>query len=236
MTDPRPLRAATEHAIEVPRTARYYTIGDESGTVRELWFVLHGFGQLAAAFSQYFGDLADGQRLVIAPEALNRYYAATASVPASERPVGATWMTRENRENEIRDYVRYLDLLHDEISKRHSRARTFVVGFSQGGATAARWAQRGRSRIARLILWGATVPPDTDLSAGPAAFREARLTLVLGRRDHYVTASSLAAERARLTVAGVPFDVVEYEGGHSIRRSVLLDVARVAPEGRAMEH
>jgi predicted esterase len=234
MTEPRPLRAATERTIEVPRTARYYTIGDERGTVHELWFALHGFGQLAGEFAQYFADLADGQRLVIAPEALNRYYAASASVPASERPVGATWMTREDRENEIRDYVRYLDLLHDEVSKRHPRAHTVVVGFSQGGATAARWAQLGRSHIARLILWGATVPPDADLSAGPAAFCGARLTFVIGRRDHYIPAPSLDAEQARLTAAGVPFEVVQYEGGHSIKRSVLLDVARTSP-GRSID-
>jgi predicted esterase len=229
MTDPHPLRTATEHAIEVPRTARYYSIGDETGAVEELWFVLHGFGQLAGEFVRYFGDLADGRRMVIAPEALNRYYSASTSVPASERPVGATWMTREDRQNEIRDYVRYLDLLHDEVAKKHPNARTIVVGFSQGGATAARWAQLGRSNIARLIMWGATVPPDADLEAGPAAFRGARLTIVIGRKDQYISAASLNAERARLTAAGVGFDVVEYDGGHSIKRAVLLDVARASP-------
>ena len=226
MTEPRPLRTVSERTIEVPRTARYYMIGgDESGAVDELWFVLHGFGQLAAEFAQYFGDLANGRRLVIAPEALNRYYVASASVPASERPVGATWMTREDRENEIRDYVRYLDLLHDHVARKHPRAKTAVVGFSQGGATAARWAQRGRTDIARLILWGATVPPDADLGAGPAAFRGARLTFVIGRRDQYISVASLDAERARLTAAGLSFDVVDYDGGHSIKRAVLVDVA-----------
>ncbi len=229
MIDPRPLRTAIEHTIEVPRTARYYTIGDASGALEEMWFVLHGFGQLAGQFAHYFADLANGRRLVIAPEALNRYYTASTSVPASERPVAATWMTREDRQNEIRDYVRYLDLLHDEVATKHPRARTVVVGFSQGGATAARWAQLGRSRIARLILWGATVPPDADLALGPAAFRGARLTFVLGRRDHYVDAAGLDAERRRLTAAGVNFEVVEYDGGHSIKRAVLLDLAATLP-------
>lgn len=158
MSDPRPLRTANEHTIEVPRTARYFTLGDDGDAIEELWFVLHGFGQLAGAFVQYFGDLADGPRMVIAPEALNRYYVASTSVPASDRAVGATWMTREDRQNEIKDYVRYLDLLHGEITKAHPGVRTIVVGFSQGGATAARWAQMGRAPIHRLILWGATVP------------------------------------------------------------------------------
>jgi predicted esterase len=229
MTQPRPLRTGIEHTIEVPRTARYYTIGDERGAIEELWFVLHGFGQLAGVFAHYFADLADGRRLVIAPEALNRYYTASASVPASERPVAATWMTREDRENEIRDYVRYLDLLHEQVAKKHPRARTVVVGFSQGGATAARWAQLGRSPLERVILWGATVPPDADLGSGPATFRGAQLTIVIGRRDHYIDAAGLEAERRRLEAAGVSFTVVEYEGGHSINRAVLLAVASTSP-------
>ena len=42
--------------------------------VREVWFVLHGFGQLSPYFIRHFGVLADGTRLIVAPEALNRFY------------------------------------------------------------------------------------------------------------------------------------------------------------------
>jgi predicted esterase len=224
VTEPRPLRPAIERTIEVPRTARYYVLGAEGGDVAELWFVLHGFGQLARDFIHYFGVLADERRLVIAPEALNRYYSASASVPAKDRPVGATWMTREDRENEIKDYVRYLDLLHSAIAASHPEARTTVVGFSQGGATASRWAIHGSAKIDRLILWGATVPPDANLDKRGATFRDAHLTLVVGRKDQYVDASALAAERARLADAGVAAEIVEYDGGHSINRAVLLDL------------
>jgi predicted esterase len=227
MTDPRPLRKPSEQTIEVPRTARYYTLGADDPKIEELWFVIHGYGQLAGEFISYFGDLTDGRRIVVAPEALNRYYAASTSVPANERAVGATWMTREDRTNDIKDYVRYLDRLHGHIASAHPGARTIVVGFSQGGATAARWAQRGQAEIDRLILWGATVPPDADLAAGPATFRGARLTFVVGARDQYISETALNTEQDRLASAAVPFDVVRYDGGHSIKRSVLLEVAGV---------
>src|SRR4051812_39566728 len=224
MTEPRPVRSAQERTIEVRRTARYYALGDESTTIEEIWFVLHGFGQLAGEFVQYFADLADGRRLVIAPEALNRYYLTSTSVPASERPVGATWMTREDRENEIKDYVRYLDLLHRRIAADHPHARTVVVGFSQGGATAARWALQGTTSLSRLILWGATLPPDADLASVNAKLRGASLTLVVGNRDQYISPAAVAAERERLTAAGVRFDLVEYDGGHSIKRGVIAEL------------
>jgi predicted esterase len=218
-------RRAAPHAhhIRVQRTARFYTLGGSSFSPRHVWFVLHGFGQLAGQFITYFGDLAADDTLVIAPEALNRYYlVGHEHTPARDRPVGATWMTREDRESEIADYVEYLDALYDEMAAAPARAgaRVSVIGFSQGAATAARWAAHGRATLARVVLWGGLLPPEMDLTRGQSAIRGARLTLVAGSRDQYVDAAALAAERARLDAAGVQYDVLEFEGGHAINRSV----------------
>jgi predicted esterase len=225
MSAPRPLVDPSERHIEVPRHARYYVLGDESAVVNEIWYVLHGFGQLAGGFIRYFADLAEGPRLVVAPEALNRYYTADLSVPAHERAVGATWMTREDRDTEMRDYIRYLDLLHERFAADHSAARTVVVGFSQGGATAARWAARGASTIDRLILWGATLPPDLDVNGGKGIFSGAPLTLVIGEKDQHIHSDALERESTRLDAAGIPFDLVRFDGGHSIKRAVLKQLA-----------
>jgi len=207
------------HHLRVQRTARYYTLGGEGGAIRTIWFALHGYGQLAGEFIRYVAELADDETLVVAPEAMNRFYLANVDkIPARDRPVGATWMTREDRESEIADYVEYLDTLFDELG--NGSARVNVIGFSQGAATATRWATHGRSRIDRLILWGGLVPPDSDLSKGHSALRHVQLTLVLGRRDHYVDDSMLAAEQARLDAAGIPYSVIRFDGGHAISRGV----------------
>ena len=223
MTKPRPIRTSTEHTIEVPRTARYYVMGDTVGG--DLWIVLHGFGQLAGDFIEYFAELNDGSRVVVAPEALNRYYTAALSVPSAERPVGATWMTREHREAEMRDYVRYLDLLHAELAAQLRPRRTIVVGFSQGGATASRWVVQGATPVHSLVLWGATLPPDLDLAAGRARLTASRLKLVIGRTDQYIAPEATAREAARLESAGIPFELIGYEAGHSIKRAVLKELA-----------
>jgi predicted esterase len=231
MPRPRPIRTATEHAIEVPRTARYYVLGDAAAPGGELWIVLHGFGQLAGDFVEYFTGLNDGRHVVVAPEALNRYYTQPVSVPSADRHVGATWMTKEHREAEIADYVRYLDLLHAELAAKLRPRRTVLVGFSQGGATATRWAVQGTTTFHSVILWGATLPPDVDLSSVNERLRGARLRLVIGRTDQYISAEALAAERSRLDAAGVDHEVIEYEAGHSIKRAVLTDLAsRIAAE------
>ncbi|MGH7616954.1 MAG: alpha/beta hydrolase [Gemmatimonadaceae bacterium] len=218
-------RRASPHAhhIRVPRTARFYTLGGGSFTPRDVWFVLHGYGQLAGQFIRYFAGLANDDTLVVAPEAMSRFYLVNPDAkPARERPVGATWMTREDRDSEIADYVEYLDALHDEVASAPVRdgARVNVLGFSQGAATATRWAAHGHADVSRVVLWGGLLPPDTDLSRGQAAVRGARLTLVVGSRDRYIDAAALAAERSRLDAASVSYDVIEFEGGHAINRAV----------------
>lgn len=209
--------------MRVLRTARYYTLGGAGAATRTVWFVLHGYGQLAGDFIRFFSDLAIDDALIVAPEAMNRFYlVGVDKAPARYRPVGATWMTREDRESEIADYVEYLDTLFDDIaaSAVGAGAQVNLVGFSQGTATATRWVTHGKARIDRLILWGGLMPPEADLSRGPVALRGARVTLVAGTRDQYVDEAALAGERARLDAAGIPHDVIPFDGGHAISRSV----------------
>jgi predicted esterase len=188
-----------------------------------VWFVLHGYGQLAADFIRFCSDLATDDALVVAPEAMNRFYLVSVDkAPARYRPVGATWMTREDRDSEIADYVEYLDMLFDDVATAavDAGARVNVLGFSQGTATATRWVTHGRARIDRLVLWGGLMPPETDLAGGTASLRGARLTLVVGSRDQYVDDAAMAGEQARLDAARIPHEVIRFEGGHAISRSV----------------
>lgn len=215
------------HHIRVIRTARFYTLGGGSFSPRDVWFVLHGHGQLAGEFIRFFSDLANDQTLVVAPEALNRYYVTDISkAAAKDRRVGASWMTREDREAEIEDYIDYLDALYEEVAAGPMRegARVNVIGFSQGAATATRWAADGRASIDRLVLWGGLMPPDTDLSRGVGAIRGARLAIVAGTRDHYVTADALSAERSRLDAAGIAYELLTFDGGHVISRGVFPQI------------
>ena len=104
--------AVQEHRLVTTRRARYYTIGGDGGEPQldDVWVVLHGQGQRASVFLKYFESIAAPNRLIVAPEALNRHYIAPgASGKAADAEVGTTWMTRMDRENEIADYVDFLD-------------------------------------------------------------------------------------------------------------------------------
>ena len=229
MEHERPEAVIEEHRIVVPRTARYYTLGPTHGFPREVWIVCHGFGQLAARFLQSFAPLDDGTRLIVAPEALSRYYLdSIAQRRGQEAPrVGATWMTKEFRDAEIADYVGYLDLVATEIRHHLTGAspRFVVLGFSQGTATVARWLGASDFRADELILWGGQIPPELEASEWAGRLHGAGITLVAGNEDNYITPKVLAAEAEKLSEAGVPHHVVRFEGGHAIDAATLVTLA-----------
>lgn len=200
-----------EHSLITSRTARYFTLGAPQRAT-DLWFVCHGYGQLAARFLERFRPLETPQRSIVAPEGLSRFYL---SESPSERRVGATWMTREDRLHEIEDYVRYLDAVYSKVAA--GKPIVTALGFSQGTATVCRWAGLGSSRIDRLILWGGEVPPDLDLGR----LRVPKLLLVYGTRDEFFTPKVVAANEARLREHGVPYELLSFDGGHVIDEGTL---------------
>lgn len=192
--------------------------------------MLHGYGQLAAQFIEVFSALDDGTRLIVAPEALNRFYVVSVdAAPAADRPVGATWMTREDRDNEIADYVAYLDAVAREVLGRLRNSspepRIVVFGFSQGAATAVRWIASGSIPLTHLVLWGGFLPPEIDSEERARVLREFTPFLVIGSRDRYVSSERLSEEEARFQRVGVRHRLIRYEGGHGVALSALRDVA-----------
>jgi predicted esterase len=220
-----PKTGAIEHHLKVERTARYWTLGTPE-SAEEVWLVLHGYKQLARRFIRRFKPIDNGLRLIVAPEALSRFYVSqeqgrhgVASV------VGATWMTREDRLNEIRDYVGYLDQLVVRIEGETGKVPLTVVGFSQGVATAARWAISGSRAPSRLILWGDFSPPDIDLELARQRLESVELIMVRGTEDRALSPQLKQEEDERLREGGIDYRTISYPGGHDIDEQTLLTLA-----------
>jgi predicted esterase len=212
------------HTLPTTRTARYYTLGG-GGPTEEVWVALHGYGQRADRFLGAFEAVTAPGRIVVAPEALSRFY----TDGAHER-VGASWMTREDRDAEIADYVAYLDGVLDDARARSGTDETAaltVLGFSQGATTAARWLALSphlaarRPRADRLVLWGSGPPHDLDLEDARPWLSAVDLTLVVGDQDAYATPERVAEMETALHEADVPHRLVRYPGGHRIEPDVL---------------
>ena len=210
------------HLMEVTRTARYHTFGPLEGPLEELWYALHGYGQLAARFGHVCRGLATPKRLVVAPEGLSRFY-----LQGTDGQVGASWMTRDLRAREIDDTLGFLGALDEHLRGGDRRAaRVQLLGFSQGGAAAARFCILGAIEVERLILWSAGFPPDLDQDLARKRLAGVRVTLVAGRSDPFLTEGRIAEEFERLEQVAPHAQLERFEGGHRIQRTLLHRLAR----------
>ncbi len=223
------------HHINVPRTARYYLLGAPNELVRDVWIVCHGFGQLALSFIEPFIPFEADTRLVVAPEALSRFYLDTRPAHSGTSRVGATWMTREDREVEIADTVAYLDALYErvllELANRtvaRGMIRVHALGFSQGAAAVSRWAAQGSAVVDNIVIWGSGIPQDVNLRALGARRPELSIDVVYGTLDEWITPESVAAQRAVLEASGVPYRIHPFDGGHVLNSAVLRDLVTPA--------
>lgn len=206
----------TLHSVEVPRTARIATLGSLE-TADTWWVVLHGYGQLAADFIEAFAPIVTPDRCVVAPEGLSRFYVDDLD---EHEQVGASWMTTEAHDEEIADYLRFLDTAVCALSGEPPSSIQ-LLGFSQGAATASRWALLGDTTVDRLILWGGTPARDLDLTTHAATLRTLNLTLVAGTNDQYLTPKRRTAVRRQLRAHDVPLAIHTFEGDHRIDASTL---------------
>ncbi|GHB53704.1 alpha/beta hydrolase [Persicitalea jodogahamensis] len=209
---------AADHSIAITRTARYFTLGEMYERTRQVWFVLHGYGQLAEYFVRKFEKIQDPETLIVAPEALSRFY-----LDHNSGRVGASWMTREDRLHEIEDYVAYLESIQQEIFKyyRSDNVQITVLGFSQGTATACRWVNQSKMRCDRLILWGGYFANGILELVERDRLPPQNTHFVYGDKDEYLNQLNPDKYLEKLRTE-LPFmKILEYEGGHAVDTEVL---------------
>lgn len=203
-----------KHNILVNRSATYYSLGDIS-TAKTLWFVFHGYGMLAQYFIKKFEPIVDDSTCVIAPEGLSKFY-----VNGFPGKVGASWMTKDGREDEIKDYIQYLNQLYTSvISKVTPDIKVNLVGFSQGGATVSRWVENGNISFSNLILWSSVFPEDINFESIPTTVN----TFILrGDNDQFATEQYVLDQKKIVDNSSLKYKFIEFKGGHNIPKEVLI--------------
>jgi predicted esterase len=203
---------------------RYFKLGEINSQTKAVWFVLHGYGQLAQYFLPKFKSLVEHNICVIAPEGLSHYYledASTRSKTGSTR-VGASWMTRENRLADIENYITYLDSVFIlEMGSRKNLSVT-LLGFSQGAATASRWALSQSIYFNRIILWAGILPNDMDFEKGKELLKAKEFKTVYGKNDPFLTESRFGEMKLLSEKIGITVDPIVFEGAHEIHEATLL--------------
>jgi predicted esterase len=216
-----------EKALEFTFKARYYQAGELNNHTRQLWFVLHGYAQLARYFVKKFEVLHAHQICVIAPEGLSHFYMEDVEKRArtGNNRVGATWMTAENRLMDIENYLTYLDAVYQKVTQNLNPIPVTILGFSQGAATASRWALHTSSPYERLILWAGIFPPDMDFKKGNEILSAKTVQLVYGTKDPYLNNKTLQEMTSLNNKLNLHPPVITFEGGHEIHDKTLLKFA-----------
>jgi len=230
MTSENPKQRLPARHLQVVRTARYFTLGPDPGEADHFWIALHGYAMLAERFLRQLEPLGEQTAsLIVAPEALSRFYLETTRDGRHSQAIGATWLTREDREADLDDTLRYLDRLHAELTgSLRPGATVGILGFSQGAAMAARWVAAGATLPDQLVLWG--VDPPGDAMPGVAERMQGReVTLIAGDSDPFAPQDGIEALARALAQKGVRARAERFCGGHALEPAVLRRLAGVGP-------
>jgi predicted esterase len=213
-----------EKSVAFNYQARYYKLGTLDANTRQVWIVLHGYGQLAQYFLRKFQSLTAQQICVIAPEGLSRFYLSELTDQGrTDNKVGATWMTRENRLMEIDNYITYLDATFQKELAEFPSVSVTLLGFSQGCATVCRWAAQGNIRFDRLILWAGLFPPDMNFDLGRKVLASKETIMVAGDKDPYLNRERLEEFDQLANLLGIEPQKIMFDGKHEIKEEVLLN-------------
>jgi predicted esterase len=200
-----------EQHFSFQQSRRYYQ--SELTGKQHIIIALHGYGQLAQFFFRKFAHVPDNWGILV-PEGPHRFY-----LEGSSGRVGASWMTKEWRHQDIADNNAYLQQLIEIMQETYPFASLHLLGFSQGGATAARLFQSYSETFKQLILWASVFPPDIEKNDFP---KGKKLDFVLGKQDPYF--DSEKQQNLLTEYSELGFDNHSFEGGHDIETSTLLKV------------
>ncbi|MEM6765470.1 MAG: hypothetical protein AAF824_13665 [Bacteroidota bacterium] len=211
----------TQSFVTVPLQLPYATYGQLSEHTTDVWIACHGYGQLAKHFIKRFDVFSPETHFVIAPQGPSMLYMKNYSV------VGASWLTRENREVGIQNYLDYIDTIWEQYapSIQLGKVKIHALGFSQGVATISRWVVHKHLPVNQLIFWAARYPNEWKRDNIQFLADKTEFVFVGGTEDEFLTDKLVQEEIERFREElGITPKVVRFEGGHIVSREVLASL------------
>ena len=205
--------------ISIPKTHKYSQLGEFSEKTNTVWIVLHGYGMLSEFFIKKFECILNEKTVVIAPEGSNRFY-----LNNNYSRVGASWMTKVDKEKDIEDNISFIETLYTKIVDDigHNNFKLKTLGFSQGGATLVRWIMSNSIIVDSLILWGSDIPQDSLTNQNKSRWSSINIKIVIGKKDEYISDENKKKVIDAVNAYGLSYKLIEYDGPHKIIESELI--------------
>ncbi|QCX00193.1 esterase [Aggregatimonas sangjinii] len=213
--------ALLEKQTTYTSTNSYATLNKLTAQTMNIWIVLHGIGYLSRYFLRYFDELDAAHNYIIAPQAPSKYY-----LKNEYRHVGASWLTKENTQQEIENVLAYLDGVMAQEDLPADR-KLIILGFSQGVSIATRWMASRKLPFNHLILYAGGIPKELV----PEDFdfldqHKTKVSVLVGNKDEYLTPAVLQKESVRIDALfkGRAVQTI-FEGGHEVKKELLHQFA-----------
>ncbi len=202
--------------VDFKLKARYYTYGELNEDTRYLFIAFHGYGQMASYFIRNFEGLGK-EYFIVVPEGLHHFY-----LEGMTGRVGASWMTKEDRQTDIENQSAYLNEIvaqFDELKK--SNVKLIVFGFSQGVATALRWIVRNEIKVNSFLNWAGSLPNDLEANAVESIMKGVNIKLILGEDDPYINEKVKSEMKSLIHTYKLNIENITYQGDHRIYPKIL---------------
>lgn len=207
-------------SLLLPKHYRYYYRAPLPG--KPLLWGFHGYGQLPEYFANRLEPFtARGWGLVL-PEGPHRFY-----VNGQSGRVGASWMTREARLEDIEDQHTLLSALWER--HRGEALRHWALGFSQGVPAFWRWYARAKPSMEHFIHYASTCPPELtaeDFNQN----RGMRVSLVVHEEDEFIPMEETS--KIKEDLLGWGFAITDYfpAGKHRVSPEALENILGISGE------
>ena len=200
--------------LTIQRKAHYY-IQVPNKKIITVLIVLHGYGQKAEDFIHEFKKLKSSNILVIAPEAISKFYNKKGEAVAN-------WMTSHERIDEIEDYCNYLNQLLEIIKEDYKFDKLYVLGFSQGVSTAFRWISTMNNNSVAFYACAGTVPP--ELKAVDFEGKEIVVNYYYGDNDRLLNLEKAVLQIDKINELGLTVHATKFNGKHEVPKECIIDM------------
>ncbi|UWX56128.1 esterase [Maribacter litopenaei] len=207
--------------VQYQHTNTYETLNSLDPKTKNVWLIFHGIGFLSKYFLKYFEDLDKNQNYIIAPQAPSKYY-----LNGKYRHVGASWLTRVDREQETSNVLNYIEKVLDN-ENIPDRCNLIVLGFSQGVSIATRLIAKTGLKPKKLILYAGGIPEELTPSDFEHLLKyRTDIYSVVGSKDEYINAKRLEEETKKLiTLFKGKAKQITFEGGHELKKEIINSFA-----------
>ncbi|WP_339654591.1 esterase [uncultured Maribacter sp.] len=198
----------------------YETLNVLNKDTKRVWIVFHGIGFLSRFFLKYFNELPVNENYIIAPQAPSKYY-----LNGEYKYVGASWLTKENTEQEKTNLFNYLDavLANENIPKS---CELIMFGFSQGVSIALRYLTHSKLQCNKLVLYAGGIP--TELTKYDFQYlANTEIISIIGNSDEYLTPDRLIEEKNKLVkLFGDSVRKINFNGVHEVKKEIINNLVK----------